>query len=268
MNRIEQRLGQLTASGRKALVNYIVAGDPNLAETLAAMHSLVEQGTDIIELGVPFSDPSAEGPVIQKAHERALASDTSLKAVLRLVRDFRKTDAQTPVVLMGYANPIEWVGYENFAAHAADAGVDGVLTVDIPPEEANELNAALVAKGLVNVFLLAPTTSEPRIKAIAKLASGFLYYVSLKGTTGSGKLNIDEVIERLTTIRRFTDLPVCVGFGIKSPEAAAAVARVAEGVVVGSALIEIMARAHSPQARQAALSAFCSGIRSAIDQIG
>lgn len=266
MNRIEQRLSDLAAKNRKALVSYIVAGDPNLEETLDAMHALVSSGVDVLELGVPFSDPSAEGPVIQLGHERALENQTNMRDVLYLVKQFRETDKTTPVVLMGYANPIEWIGHKNFAANAAEAGVDGVLTVDIPPEEAGDLNKALISEGLVNIFLLAPTTSEGRIKEIVQLASGFLYYVSLKGTTGSAKLDVTEVENKLSAIRQFTQLPICVGFGIKTAETAAQVARVADGVVIGSALVDIISQPAKASDRISAISDYCSHIREALDQ--
>lgn len=265
MNRIEQRLSKLATKNRKALVSYIVAGDPNLEESLSAMHAMVASGVDVLELGVPFSDPSAEGPVIQLGHERALENQTNMRDVLRLVKQFREKDKETPVVLMGYANPIEWIGYQNFSANAADAGVDGVLTVDIPPEEAGELNQVLVNEGLVNIFLLAPTTSKDRIQEIVQLASGFLYYVSLKGTTGSGKLDVSEVEAKLAEIRDFTKLPICVGFGIKTAETAAQVARVADGVVIGSALVELIAKPAAESERMAAVSSYCSHIREALD---
>lgn len=266
MNRIEQRLSKLAAENRKALVSYIVAGDPNLDESLDAMHALVSSGVDVLELGVPFSDPSAEGPVIQLGHERALESHTNMRDVLGLVKQFRKTDQETPVVLMGYANPIEWIGCQNFAVNAAEAGVDGVLTVDIPPEEASELNQALVDQGLVNIFLLAPTTSEERIRQIVALASGFLYYVSLKGTTGSAKLDVADVEARLSVIRAHTKLPICVGFGIKTAETATRVARVADGVVIGSALVDIMSQPTTGTERISAITKYCSTIRDALDR--
>jgi tryptophan synthase alpha chain len=266
MNRLEQRLSNLAAKNRKALVSYIVAGDPNLDESLSAMHALVSSGVDILELGVPFSDPSAEGPVIQLGHERALANHTNMRDVSHLVKQFREKDLETPIVLMGYANPIEWIGHQNFAANAAEAGVDGVLTVDIPPEEAGDLNKALIDEGLVNIFLLAPTTSESRIKEIVELASGFLYYVSLKGTTGSAKLDIKDVEAKLSEIRKFTKLPICVGFGIKTAETAAQVARVADGVVIGSALVEIISQPAQASERTATISDYCSRIREALDQ--
>lgn len=240
MNRIQTTLGQLAAKNKKALVSYVVAGDPSLDLTLKALFALVESGTDIIELGVPFSDPSAEGPVIQRAHERALDNKVGLRHVFELVREFRKANNDIPIVLMGYANPIEWMGYEAFAKTAAEAGVDGVLTVDIPSEESAPLNKVLTDHGLFNIFLLAPTTTDERVRHIAEMASGFLYYVSLKGVTGSAEIDIDDVKQNLERIRGLCDLPICVGFGIKNAAAAAKVSQVTEGVVVGSAFVNLL----------------------------
>lgn len=249
MNRITQRLQVLSEQGRKALVSYVVAGDAGKNATVPTMHELVKAGTDIIELGVPFSDPAAEGPVIQLAHERALANKTSLRDTLAMVVEFREKDKETPVVLMGYGNPVERMGYKTFAEAAQQAGVDGLLTVDLPPEEAAPLNEELKAAGIENIFLLAPTTTVARIKMIAELASGFLYYVSLKGVTGAGHLDIASVEEKLAEIRKITDLPVCVGFGIKDAASAKAIGAVADGVVVGSVLVNKMAalQAETPE---------------------
>ncbi len=238
MSRIAECLEQLQQQGRKALVPYVVAGDPSPEFTVPMMHKLVEQGADIIELGVPFSDPMAEGPVIQLGHERALLHGIGMRDVLAMVVEFRQQDQQTPIVLMGYANPVEYMGYQPFAEAAAAAGVDGLLTVDMPPEEAGELNAELKKVGIDNIFLIAPTTTTERIKQIADVASGYLYYVSVKGVTGSGALDVTAVAERLADIRSLTEVPICVGFGIKDAESAAAVAAVADGVVVGSALVK------------------------------
>jgi tryptophan synthase alpha chain len=207
------------------------------------MHRLVESGADIIEVGVPFSDPMAEGPVIQQAHERALANGTSLKGVLEMVGEFRQSDSSTPVLLMGYANPVMHMGYAAFSDAAAKVGLDGLLTVDIPPEEVDDLNAELQRVGMDNIFLIAPTTPDERIGRIAARASGFIYYVSLKGVTGAGHLDTREVAERLAAIRRHSDLPLAVGFGIKDADSARKVAEVSDGVVVGSALISAMAQA-------------------------
>jgi tryptophan synthase alpha chain len=242
VSRIAGRFQQLTEQGRTALIPYIVAGDPGLEVTVKLMHRLVGAGADIIEVGVPFSDPMAEGPVIQQAHERALANGASLAWILDQVREFRETDKATPVLLMGYANPVEKMGYEVFADAAASAGIDGLLTVDIPPEEVESVNTALQRVGMDNIFLVAPTTPDERIERITRQASGFVYYVSLKGVTGAGHLNTQEVASRVATIRRHCKLPVAVGFGIKDATSAKAVAAVADGVVVGSALINALSQ--------------------------
>ncbi len=238
MSRIAACLDKLHSKGQKALIPYIVAGDPNPEFTVPMMHTLVEQGADIIELGIPFSDPMAEGPVIQLAHERALEHNVCLSAALDMVNEFRQQDQDTPVVLMGYANPVEKMGYENFASRAAAAGVDGLLTVDMPPEEAELLNEALKAVAIDSIFLIAPTTTAQRIKSIASLATGYIYYVSLKGVTGAGHLDTQSVKDKLAEIKSITDLPITVGFGIKDAESAATISKLAEGVVVGSALVQ------------------------------
>lgn len=265
-NRIESCLEQLRSQKKKALVAYLVAGDPNLKASLAAMHTMVQSGVDIIELGVPFSDPSAEGPSIQRGHERALANKIGLGTIFELLADFRKTNSTTPVVLMGYTNPVEWMGIETFAQRARKAGADGVLTVDLPPEEAQSYTSAFEKSGLVNVFLIAPTTSDERMQAIADMASGFLYYVSLKGVTGSAKLDVTEVKSRVEQINQCSDLPVCVGFGIKTAEAAAAVAEYADGVVIGSAIVDLLSQCHSEKQVLDQLQPYLSEIRSAIDK--
>lgn len=265
MNRIQTTLDALSASSRKVLVSYIVAGDPDIESTVPLMHELVKAGTDIIELGVPFSDPSAEGPTIQRAHERALANNIGMADVFAIVEDFRKNDQQTPVVLMGYANPIEWMGYEVFSKRAKDAGADAALTVDLPPEEATALNECLKEQGLYNVFLIAPTTTEERIDEIVGMASGFIYSIALKGVTGSGALDVDLVAEKLSQIRNKTTLPLCVGFGIKNAESAQAVAQVADGVVIGSAIVDVVAQADSQQAGLQAANRLIADIRQAID---
>lgn len=239
MSRIAGCFDALSKTGRKALVPYIVAGDPSVEFTVPMMHKLVEQGADILEIGVPFSDPMAEGPVIQLAHERALEQGIGLRKVLAMVADFREKDSLTPIVLMGYANPVEHMGYAAFAKAAAEAGIDGLLTVDIPPEESHELNAELKKVAIDNIFLIAPTSTEQRIRNIAELASGYVYYVSLKGVTGAGHLDIDSVRDKLAQIKSISSLPVTVGFGIKDAESAAAVGRLCEGVVVGSALVNL-----------------------------
>lgn len=243
MSRISECFQHLAKQGRKALIPYIVAGDPVQEITVPLMHRLVESGADILELGVPFSDPMSEGPVIQLAHERALANGMSLKRALELVREFRQSDDATPVLLMGYANPVMRMGYAEFADAAVTAGLDGLLTVDIPPEEVAHVNAELRRVGIDNILLIAPTTPEERVAQITERASGFIYYVSLKGVTGAGHLNTGEVARRLGGIRMHSDLPVAVGFGIKDAESAKAVAAVADGVVVGSALVSVVAQA-------------------------
>lgn len=243
MSRIKNCFASLQATGRKALIPYIVAGDPVKSATLAQMHALVKAGADIIELGVPFSDPMAEGPVIQQAHERALVHNTSLRDVLAMVAEFRCTNQLTPVVLMGYLNPVEVMGYKEFADKAQQSGVDGVLTVDLPPEEADELNAALSAQKLDSIFLIAPTTSIIRIQQICARATGYLYYVSLKGVTGASHIDANEVASKVAQIRAHTSLPVSVGFGIKDAASATAIGVSADGVVVGSALVAAYAHA-------------------------
>jgi tryptophan synthase alpha chain len=238
MSRIRACLDTLRGEGRKALIPYVTAGDPEPAITVPLMHAMVAAGADIIELGVPFSDPMADGPVIQRAAERALEHHTSLHDVLAMVAEFRQQDSATPVVLMGYLNPVEVMGYSDFAQAAAKAGVDGALTVDLPPEEAEDLLEALKAQQLDPIFLLAPTTDDERIEKICAAASGYVYYVAVKGVTGAGNLDVAEVAAKLEQIRAHTDLPVGVGFGIKDAQSAAAVAAVADAVVVGSALVQ------------------------------
>ncbi len=266
MSRIAGRFAQLAEQGRTALIPYIVAGDPGLDVTVKLMHALVASGADIIEVGVPFSDPMAEGPVIQLAHERALASGTSLRNVLELVREFRQSDKDTPVLLMGYANPVEHMGYAAFADAAAQAGVDALLTVDMPPEEVDGVNAELRRVGMDNIFLVAPTTPDERVARIVGQASGFVYYVSLKGVTGAGNLDTEEVARRLEVIRSHSDLPVAVGFGIKDAASARSVAAVADGVVVGSALVDSMAQAIESGGDHAAAIAAASGLLAGIRQ--
>lgn len=267
MNRLTQCFSTLKQNQRKALAVYIVAGDPDATTTLAAMETLVEAGVDIIELGVPFSDPMAEGPVIQKAHERALAQRQSLRKTLTLVSEFRKNNQHTPVVFMGYANPFERFGYQEFARAAIDSGVDGLLTVDLPPEEAVEQNAMLKKAGLETIFLLAPTSSQERMQAVSELAGGFIYYVSLKGVTGAGHLDPAAVAEKVQQIRQYSELPICVGFGIKDGESAKAVGGSADGVVVGSALVEIMGSGQERTAMLQALSEKARSIRTALDSL-
>ncbi|MEN8170143.1 MAG: tryptophan synthase subunit alpha [Pseudomonadota bacterium] len=267
MSRIEQRFAELKTAGRTALIPFITAGDPQPDITVPTMHAMVEGGADLIELGVPFSDPMADGPTIQYASERALLHNVSLHDVLTMVRQFREKDSETPVILMGYLNPVEIMGYKAFADEAAQAGVDGLLTVDMPPEEADELTTALRARQLDPIFLLAPTTEKPRVERICQLASGFVYYVSLKGITGAGHLDTDEVTARLDVIRAATDLPVGVGFGIKDGETAARVADVADAVIVGSAVVNRMAELQDEAEKiPLTLSNFMGELRSAMDK--
>lgn len=268
MSRIKSRMAQLKARGRKALVAYIVNGDPYPEATLPALHALVEQGVDVLEIGVPFSDPMAEGPVIQKGHERALAHGTSLRGTLELVREFRKTDPDTPIVLMGYVNPVERMGYAALAGVAAEAGVDGFLTVDLPPDEGEAFKRELDAVEIDNIFLLAPTTTVERARRAAALASGFLYYVSLKGVTGAGHLDVQAVSDKLDEFGELTDLPICVGFGIKDGETARAVAQLADGVVVGSVLVDAMGKMSNAGAGEIAraVGELAGGIRRGLDQ--
>ncbi|MGA7179962.1 MAG: tryptophan synthase subunit alpha [Thiobacillaceae bacterium] len=237
MSRITAIFDTLKAKGKKALIPFITAGDPGRGLTVPLMHALVEAGADIIELGVPFSDPMADGPVIQRSSERALANKVGLKDVLNMVVEFRKANTTTPVVLMGYANPVEHMGYETFANAAKSAGVDGVLTVDIPPEESHGVADVFKAHGLDPIFLLSPTTPETRIEQVANAASGFIYYVSLKGVTGAANLDTEEVARKIATIRRHCNLPVGVGFGIRDAATAEAVGRIADAVVVGSRIV-------------------------------
>ncbi|QDF96180.1 tryptophan synthase subunit alpha [Azoarcus sp. DD4] len=266
MSKIQTTFQRLQADGRKALIPFITAGDPDPALTLPLMHALVAGGADVIELGVPFSDPMADGPTIQRASERALAQGMSMRKVLQLVRDFRATDATTPVVLMGYANPIEAMGQAAFVAAARDAGVDGVLVVDYPPEECVDFAAAAKAVGLDPVFLLAPTSSEQRFADVARAGSGYIYYVSLKGVTGAATLDLDDVARRIPQIRAAVGMPVGVGFGIRDAESAKRVAAVADAVVIGSRIIEEIERSPREQA-VANVTAFLKGIREALDTL-
>jgi tryptophan synthase alpha chain len=248
MSRIAATLQALKASRRTALIPYVTAGFPQADVTPELMHAMVKGGADIIELGVPFSDPSADGPVIQRAGDRALASGIGLTQVLDMVRSFRRDDDRTPVVLMGYANPIERydqrhsaaAGQSAFVADAAQAGVDGLLVVDYPPEECKDLAAQLRARQMDLIFLLAPTSTELRMRQVAEVASGYVYYVSLKGVTGAGTLDTDAVARMLPTIRKHVKIPLGVGFGIRDAASACAVARVADAVVIGSRIIQII----------------------------
>ncbi|WP_315385582.1 tryptophan synthase subunit alpha [Microvirgula aerodenitrificans] len=264
MNRIDTRLAAVARDGKKALIPFITAGDPHPSATVGLMHALVRGGADVIELGIPFSDPMADGPVIQLASERALAHGVSLRTVLGLVADFRRDDSTTPVVLMGYLNPIEAMGYEAFATAAAAAGVDGVLTVDCPPEESAEYAEVLKAAGLATVFLIAPTTPLNRVEAVGALASGYVYYVSLKGVTGAATLDPAEVSARVAALRQYIKLPIGVGFGIRDGETARRIGAVADAVVIGSRLVQEIETA-GPVAAPARLEALLREIRTALD---
>ncbi len=266
MSRISQCFQDLRADGQTALIPYVTAGDPEPWVTVPLMHALVDAGADIIELGVPFSDPSSDGPVIQKACERALQNDVTLNHVLDMVKQFRDKNKTTPVVLMGYSNPLEAIGYQVFAEKAQKVGVDGILTVDMPPEESEEFRATMDAHDIDTIFLVAPTTSPERMKMIASFARGFIYYVSIKGVTGAAAIDVDEVARKLSQLREFTDLPLGVGFGIRDGKSAAAVSEVADAVVVGSTLVRcIEEHANRPQELPAAVASLLAEMRHAIN---
>ncbi|MDO9242558.1 MAG: tryptophan synthase subunit alpha [Rhodocyclaceae bacterium] len=269
MSRITARFAELESSGphgkRAALIPFITAGDPEPGQTVPLMRALVAGGADIIELGVPFSDPMADGPTIQRASERALSFGVSLRAVLGMVHEFRKTDATTPVVLMGYANPIEAYGREAFACDAQAAGVDGVLVVDYPPEECVEFSRLLKQFAIDPIFLLAPTSVEARFADVAQLGSGYLYYVSLKGVTGAATIDLDEVARRIPQIRAKVGMPVGVGFGIRDAASAARIASVADAVVIGSKIIETIEQAPAGTA-PARVTEFLREVRTAMDK--
>ncbi|HEY6135796.1 MAG TPA: tryptophan synthase subunit alpha [Rubrivivax sp.] len=268
MSRIAGVLSTLKEAGRKALIPYVTAGDPYPEATVEVMHALADGGADIIELGVPFSDPMADGPVIQKASERALAKGVGLRQVLGWVGEFRAQNAHTPVVLMGYANPIERfdqrAGEGAFVAAAKAAGVDGVLVVDYPPEECEDFAARLHVAGLDPIFLLAPTSTEARIRQVGRIATGYVYYVSLKGVTGAGHLDTAAVAEAVPRIKRHVKVPVGVGFGIRDAATARAVADVSDAVVIGSRLVQILEAASRENAAPAA-RAFMAETRAALD---
>ena len=268
MSRIEATLKQLGEQGRKALIPYVTAGDPNPEETVAILHALVRSGADIIELGVPFSDPMADGPVIQLACERALRNGCTLRKVLDMVTAFRRDDSRTPIVLMGYLNPIEAMGEEKFVTAAAEAGVDGLLTVDLPPEEADTLIPQLKAHGLDAIFLISPTTTDARIRSVSEHSSGYVYYVSFKGITGAAGLNVEEVAERVANIHRLTALPVGVGFGIRDANSAKAIGQVSDGVIVGSVIVDTIANNQSGgKALHQALEDLVRPMREALDEL-
>ena len=237
-NRIQATFDKLKQQQRKALIPFITAGDPSPQLTVPLMHALVQSGADVLELGVPFSDPMADGPTIQRASERALKQGMSLRGVLMMVAEFRKQDKTTPVVLMGYGNPIEAMGWETFARRCAEVGVDGALTVDFPPEESHEAFEHLQRHGIDPIFLLAPTTDDARVERVAKLARGYVYYVSLKGVTGAGNLDLSAIEQKLPQLRKHIKLPIGVGFGIRDAATALAVAKLCDGVVVGSRIVQ------------------------------
>ena len=264
MRRIQATFAALQMQGRKALIPYVTSGDPFADATTDIMLAMAAAGADVIELGVPFSDPMADGPVIQKAGERALARGIGLTQVLDFVRDFRRQNDSTPVVLMGYANPIERYGIERFVADARAAGVDGVLVVDYPPEECEAFAATLRANGIDPIFLLAPTSTDTRMAQVGRIASGYVYYVSLKGVTGAGHLDTAAVATMVPRIKRFVKLPVGVGFGIRDAKTAQAVAAVSDAVVIGTALVQLLEGCARDNVAAAAAE-FIAGIRAALD---
>jgi tryptophan synthase alpha chain len=264
MSRIAKTFEALKAQEKTGLVTFITAGDPSPQATVPLLHALVAGGADVLELGVPFSDPMAEGPVIQRACERALAQGIGIRHVFDYVREFRKTNQHTPVVLMGYANPIERIGVDAFIAASQQAGADGAIVVDYPPEECEEFAAKMRAAGLDLIFLLAPTSTEQRIQQVAKVGGGFSYYVSLKGVTGAGNIDTAEVAQRIAAIRKHVQLPIGVGFGIRDAATAKAVAEVADAVVIGSRIIQEI-EASTPEQGPARVQAFVAGIRQALD---
>ncbi|CAM2143289.1 Tryptophan synthase alpha chain [Pararobbsia alpina] len=264
MSRIEKTFAALAAQGRKGLIPFMTAGDPDPARTVEFMHALAQGGADVIELGVPFSDPMADGPVIQRSSERALEKGVSLRHVLENVREFRTKDDTTPVVLMGYANPIERMGVDTFAKSASEAGVDGVLVVDYPPEESHEFAEKLGQYGLDPIFLLAPTSLDERISAVGQIARGYVYYVSLKGVTGAGNLDVSSIASKIPAIKSRVPVPVGVGFGIRDAQSARSVADHSDAVVIGSRIVQLLEQA-APEAAAQALTDFVAGVRAALD---
>jgi len=264
-NRIQSTFDALKTQQRKALIPFITAGDPSPQLTVPLLHALVAAGADVLELGVPFSDPMADGPVIQRASERALKRGVSLRLVLEMVAEFRQKNSTTPVVLMGYGNPIEAMGWEVFSQRCAEVGVDGVLTVDFPPEESHEAFEHLQRHHIAPIFLLAPTTNEARIEQVAKLARGYVYYVSLKGVTGSGAIDLSAIEEKLPQLRKHIKLPIGVGFGIRDAATALAVAKLCDGVVVGSRIVQEIENSNE-QNVLANVAALITELRQAIDK--
>jgi tryptophan synthase alpha chain len=264
MSRIPDTFKKLQAQGKKALIPFVTAGDPNPAMTVPIMQALIGAGADIIELGVPFSDPMADGPTIQRSSERALKHGVGLKHVLGMVREFRTTNRTSPVVLMGYANPIEAMGYAAFAEAAQAAGVDGVLVVDYPPEESRQLTDLLKARGIDSIFLLAPTSEDSRMEQVGRMATGYIYYVSLKGVTGAAHLDLQQVTAKLPQIRSHIRLPIGVGFGIRDAQTAKAIAAISDAVVIGSRLVQEI-ESSDPDQVLGNLSTLLGGIRRAMD---
>ncbi|MGF6753161.1 tryptophan synthase subunit alpha [Paraburkholderia sp. GAS42] len=266
MSRIKNTFSALAEQGKKGLIPFMTAGDPDPARTVEFMHALAAGGADVIELGVPFSDPMADGPVIQASSERALAKGVSLRTVLADVKRFREKDDKTPVVLMGYANPIERMGADAFATAAKDAGVDGVLVVDYPPEESATFAEKMRAAGIDPIFLLAPTSTDDRIAEVGKIASGYVYYVSLKGVTGAANLDVSSIAGKIPAIKSRVPLPVGVGFGIRDAETARSVAEVSDAVVIGSRIVQLLQQA-SPETAADTLKRFIAEVRQAVDSI-
>ena len=268
MSRLQAITRSAAESSRKLLIPYLIAGDPDLDATLVLMHELAKQGADVIELGIPFSDPASDGPVIQQGVERALASKTSLRATLELVGRFREQDKNTGIVLMGYLNPIEIMGYSEFVSKAADVGVDGVLVVDMPPAESGDLHQQLRSADLDTIYLVAPTTTDERARAIVQRCSGYLYYVSLKGVTGAALTDYQSVTDNISELRRMTELPIVIGFGIKDAASASAMAEQADGIIIGSALVSEIGKLNPGEALSAAtLSQTCGIIGAAREAI-
>jgi len=268
LSRLTTRVDEISSAGGKALVAYLVAGDPVKEITVKLMHAMVKAGVDIIELGMPFTDPEAEGPVIQLAHERALKVGMSLGDCLSMVADFRETDNETPVILMGYVNPIERMGYDQFAARAAGSGVDGTIIVNLPPEESADLLLSYESHDIDSVYLLAPTTTDDRARFVTSRSTGFVYYVSLKGTTGASNLDLNDIEAKLCRFKVISPLPIFVGFGIKDASTAEAVGKISDGVVVGSAIVDLMSKHQADQGEMInTISALLAGMRKRLDAI-
>lgn len=265
MNRIDKTFAALKTQGRTGLIPFVTAGDPDAGWAVAVLHALVDAGADVIELGVPFSDPMADGPVIQKSSERALARGMNLHGVMKIVSEFRTRDSQTPIVLMGYLNPVEYFGWDRFCSMANAAGVDGVLLVDCPPEEADAVRPVLAQYQLAQIFLASPTTTAARLQKMAALAEGYVYYVSFAGITGADRLALDDVHQKIAMARRTIKTPLAIGFGIKNAEQAVALAADAEAIVIGSALVERLALAQDSDSACAAARQFLAPIRAALD---